>query len=308
MTLCIEFILIYGMTLLLMLPSHNNGTVQIQKEVIRLLLFALNMLSGNLIKLYDDVKIPSLIRYKLEKIYRITTIDDLIIEREEISYLANDSSDVLMLVGIACYFNERRKTEGMNVQLCPLISKSTQFVSYMAKFAISNGIMEDDEKHSTDKHKLQMDDELRKDLKIDSNDTPWRLNSSQTLKYVELKKLPREIRLPVPLFKKLFMHQRSGIEWMADLFIAKTGGVIGDEMGMGKTVQSLSFIFSLLDSRTIRNVLVVCPNPILLTTWRSEATKLLDYFGSNCAIQVDVITSEIGKDERNKILKGAKNW
>jgi len=265
------------------------------------------MLSGNLIKLYDDIKIPLLIRDKLEKIYRITTIDDLI-ERKDISDFANDSSDVLKLVHIVRYYNERRKTEGKNVQLCPLIlSKSTQFFSYMAKFAISRGINED-EKHFTDEDELEIDDAIRRDLKIDSNDTPWRLNSSQTLKYVELKKFSREIRLPVPLFEELFMHQRSGIEWMADLFIAKTGGVIGDEMGMGKTRLSLSFILSLLDSRTIRNALVVCPNPILLTTWLSEATKLKDHFGSDCAIQVDVITSEIGKHERNKILKDAKNW
>ena len=265
------------------------------------------MLSGNLIKLYDDVKIPSLIRDKLEKKYRITTIDDLI-ERKEISDFANDSFDVLMLVYIVRYFNERRKNEGKNVQLCPHLIKSTQFFSFMAKLAVPKGDNED-EKHSTDnEHKLQMDDDLRKDLEIDGNDTPWRLNSSQPLKYVELKKLPREIRLPVPLFKKLYSHQRSGIEWMANLFIAKTGGVLGDEMGMGKTFLSLSFIMSLLDSRTIRNALVVCPNPILLTTWLSEATKVKDCFGSDCAIQVDVITSEIGEPERYKILKDAKNW
>jgi SNF2 family DNA or RNA helicase len=95
---------------------------------------------------------------------------------------------------------------------------------------------------------------------------------------------------------------------MADLYITKTGGVLGDEMGMGKTHASLSFIFSLFDSRTIRNALVVCPNPILLTTWLSEAEKLLKYFGSDCAIQVDVITSEIEEKERRKILKDAKSW
>ena len=175
------------MTLLLMLLSHNNRTVQNTKgRIIRLLLFAMKMLSGNLIKLYDDIKIPSLIRDKLEKMYRITTIDDLI-ERKEISDFANDSSDVLMLVYIVRYFNEIRKYKGKNVQLCPLLIKSTQFFSFMAKLAVPKGDNED-EKHSTDnEHKLQMDDDLRKDLEIDGNDTPWRLNSSQPLKYVELR-------------------------------------------------------------------------------------------------------------------------
>ena len=136
-----------------------------------MLLFALKMLSGNLIKLYDDVKIPSLIRDKLEKKYRITTIEDLI-ERKDISDFANDSSDVLMLVYIVRYFNERRKNEGKNVQLCPLVSKSKQFLLFIAKFAVSQGI-DDGKKHSTDKHRLQIDDELRKELEIDGNDTPW---------------------------------------------------------------------------------------------------------------------------------------
>jgi hypothetical protein len=168
------------------------------------------MLSDDLVKLYDDAKIPSLIRYKLEKEYRISSIDDLI-ERKEISDFANTSSDVLKLVHVAGYFSERRKSEGDNVQLCPLISESPQFKSWMANIAITKGLFEDGKDYTDDdedefqiavvQYSKRMDeDALRKSLKIDSNDTPWRLNS--TLKYVELKKLPREIRLRVPLFKR----------------------------------------------------------------------------------------------------------
>lgn len=43
-----------------------------------------------------------------------------------------------------------------------------------------------------------------------------------------------ELKLPQSIFSKLFEHQRVGVAWMHNLFKKSMGGVLGDDMGMGK--------------------------------------------------------------------------
>lgn len=70
------------------------------------------------------------------------------------------------------------------------------------------------------------EDSLRKKLCLDVDDSPWTLDDK--LSCVVLKKIPKMVRIPIALFKGLFPHQRQGIEWMADLHIEETGGILGD--------------------------------------------------------------------------------
>jgi SNF2 family DNA or RNA helicase len=41
------------------------------------------------------------------------------------------------------------------------------------------------------------------------------------------------LSVPMPLFRTLYTHQKSGVEWMAGLHVAGIGGILGDDMGMG---------------------------------------------------------------------------
>lgn len=54
--------------------------------------------------------------------------------------------------------------------------------------------------------------------------------------------------LPVELSSRLFPHQRVGVDWMYNLYRNKCGGILGDDMGMGKVrvTHVLSMLICLL--------------------------------------------------------------
>lgn len=77
------------------------------------------------------------------------------------------------------------------------------------------------------------------------------------------------------------------------------------EMGMGKTIQVLSFLVSLMHTGAIRNALIVCPNPVVEPTWWKEANGILAFF-PNCQVQVEMIASKMPELQRTKTLQKAK--
>ncbi len=62
-----------------------------------------------------------------------------------------------------------------------------------------------------------------------------------------------------------FAYQLDGIAFL----FPRYAGVLADEMGLGKTMQAISTIRLLLCSAEVRNVLLVCPKP-LVTNWLRE--------------------------------------
>jgi DNA repair protein RAD16 len=73
---------------------------------------------------------------------------------------------------------------------------------------------------------------------------------------------------PVSISRKLKPFQLEGLNWMMKQ--EKTpfkGGLLGDEMGMGKTIQAVSLIMS--DYPVRKPSLVVVP-PVALIQWQSE--------------------------------------
>ncbi|MDR3196302.1 MAG: DEAD/DEAH box helicase [Planctomycetaceae bacterium] len=62
-----------------------------------------------------------------------------------------------------------------------------------------------------------------------------------------------------------FPYQRQGIAFLYSAHFA----ILADEMGLGKTMQAITTIRLLLRTGEIRNVLLVCPKP-LLTNWKRE--------------------------------------
>jgi SNF2 family DNA or RNA helicase len=64
-----------------------------------------------------------------------------------------------------------------------------------------------------------------------------------------------------------FPYQLEGIAFLYPRYSA----ILADEMGLGKTMQAISTIRLLLCAGEVRNVLLVCPKP-LVTNWRREFT------------------------------------
>lgn len=62
-----------------------------------------------------------------------------------------------------------------------------------------------------------------------------------------------------------FHYQWEGVSFL----YSRTAAILADEMGLGKTMQSITTVRLLLRSGDLRNVLLVCPKP-LVTNWRRE--------------------------------------
>ena len=68
-------------------------------------------------------------------------------------------------------------------------------------------------------------------------------------------------------------HQIEGLNWLIDLFKCNANGILADQMGLGKTVQSISMLAYMYEVENIRGPhLIVCPLTVT-NNWRSEFTK-----------------------------------
>ncbi|PNS15593.1 ATP-dependent helicase rhp16 [Sphaceloma murrayae] len=96
--------------------------------------------------------------------------------------------------------------------------------------------------------------------------------------WTDLEKIPviKPVQAPQPqsINRTLKSFQREGLDWMVKQ--EKTqykGGLLGDEMGMGKTIQAVSLIMS--DYPVKQPTLVVVP-PVALMQWSSEIGEYTD--------------------------------
>ncbi|KAK7520913.1 SNF2 family N-terminal domain-containing protein [Phyllosticta citriasiana] len=107
----------------------------------------------------------------------------------------------------------------------------------------------------------------------------------------ELEKVPtipaEQAPQPESITRKLKSFQLEGLNWMIKQEQTKwKGGLLGDEMGMGKTIQAVSLIMSDYDRVRIPTLVVV--PPVALMQWSSEIKeytdgklKVLVFHGSN---------------------------
>ncbi|KAJ3179653.1 DNA excision repair protein ERCC-6-like [Geranomyces variabilis] len=100
-------------------------------------------------------------------------------------------------------------------------------------------------------------------------------------------------RLPSELYERLFPHQREGVAWMWGLNQKQMGGILGDDMGMGKTIQIVAFLCGLFISGKARHILIGMPLG-LLENWGAEFRawfpnmRVKVYHGSAATIRKDL--------------------
>ena len=86
--------------------------------------------------------------------------------------------------------------------------------------------------------------------------------------------VPAQIEQPTSITRKLKSFQLEGVDWMIKQERSQwKGGLLGDEMGMGKTIQAVSLIMS--DYPAKDPTLVVVP-PVALMQWQSEVGQYTD--------------------------------
>ena len=117
----------------------------------------------------------------------------------------------------------------------------------------------------------------------------------------ELEKEPKitaeKAKQPEGINRELKSFQLEGLNWMVKQEKTKwKGGLLGDEMGMGKTIQAVSLIMS--DYPAKNPTLVVVP-PVALMQWQSEIT---DYTNGTLKVLVFHGTNKLTKGLRKKDL------
>ncbi|KAL7574811.1 hypothetical protein ACA910_010655 [Epithemia clementina (nom. ined.)] len=119
-----------------------------------------------------------------------------------------------------------------------------------------------------------------------------------------------KFRLPDSLYQQLYDFQLFAVQWIVSLHNRGArdrclrGGILADDMGMGKTFVSLSVLGGLMRAGAIKNALVIAPLSVL-RNWENESKKILMQCVSN--IRISVLSSSISAAERKRILDEATN-
>jgi len=71
---------------------------------------------------------------------------------------------------------------------------------------------------------------------------------------------------------QILEYQREGARWLKWLYLNRIGGCLADDMGVGKTFQTIAFLTDKLLKDSITKVLIIVPS-VLLTNWNREFLK-----------------------------------
>ena len=92
---------------------------------------------------------------------------------------------------------------------------------------------------------------------------------SAFMRVLERGKPVQKITFPRALARVLRPYQKTGVEWLHFLRQYRFGGILADDVGLGKTLQTLALLSM---TRGKRPSLIVCPKT-LLYNWAAEAAK-----------------------------------
>ena len=126
---------------------------------------------------------------------------------------------------------------------------------------------------------------------------------------------------PRSLLAKLYPHQKLGYNWMRHLHDSGWGGLLADDMGLGKSVQIIAFMSHLHDLGQLRPALIVAPVAVI-ANWQRELQRFApaiplahEHRGSlrerhdplNLA-RHDVVITSYSTLRRDQLLLGRVDW
>lgn len=83
---------------------------------------------------------------------------------------------------------------------------------------------------------------------------------------------PSETPAPSSFTATLYDYQSVGSQWISSMISQGVGVVLGDGMGLGKTIQIIRAICDLLDENPYARILVICPSAVV-ENWKREIFK-----------------------------------
>lgn len=104
-------------------------------------------------------------------------------------------------------------------------------------------------------------------------------------------------KVPPLICQFLRPHQRDGVQFLFDCVTGRRdypesvekgfGAILADGMGLGKTLQTIALLYTLLQSNQVRRIVVVCPCS-LVGNWESEFEKWINSKTSNKSERLEV--------------------
>lgn len=218
---------------------------------------------SSLDRVFEFMKICEGDREEIKKEFRIDTVTKLIQSRSSLSACRNNAACRVVVFGIDFIKlhlqNSSNTINEYNVDA--LFTSTERIASSWKRFLMSRieesmkrsseTVVEDDTASSTTTNSSistienetkskevhfewaeeDIDDDNDFDMEFDEElefdqDSPWELDSNSHEVY--LKKKPESVRVPVTLYKMLFDYQRLGVAWIIQLFLDKTGGILGE--------------------------------------------------------------------------------
>ena len=134
---------------------------------------------------------------------------------------------------------------------------------------------------------MEVDDAKKDETCGVPNEDLSSLTTEANIEGVELIKQPKQ------LTATLHEHQIHGISWMVSMFEKGMSMILGDQMGLGKTIQSIGFISYLKYTRKQTGPYLVVMPLSVLSNWMAEFEKFCP--------QLKVIRFHGPKNERNRI-------
>lgn len=110
--------------------------------------------------------------------------------------------------------------------------------------------------------------------------------------------------VPKFMFEKLYPHQRRGVKFLWDNINKGTGCILADFMGMGKTLQTASFLHLFLSQGKAKTVLIVSPASVN-THWVREFETIKKWMDGESTFSITTysLCSKISTQERKKTVK-----
>lgn len=108
-----------------------------------------------------------------------------------------------------------------------------------------------------------------------------------------------DFNVPLTMKDTLRNYQKSGFRWLKTMASYGFGGILADDMGIGKTIQVIAVLQDEKNTNKEATSLVICPSSLLLN-WQNE----IDKFSENLS---SIIISG-NSDERKALLHQCKNY
>ncbi|WP_368503739.1 DEAD/DEAH box helicase [Alkalihalophilus sp. As8PL] len=160
----------------------------------------------------------------------------------------------------------------------PFIYANGEWISWDPKLATKlQSYLQNHLNEATYFEALKLDQEAE-DLDLEELDIEWDVTWGETLqKSLETlyNQVPPLVPLPELLKGELRPYQHQGVSWIAQLRRTGFGGCLADDMGLGKSIQTIAYMLHTLESQPKsqrKPFLLICPTS-LIYNWLQECEK-----------------------------------